>query len=109
MLQNNNKFINPNLYNIYYNKINNTNFNVVKNDVYSLGLCILYAATLNLNYLCKIRNYFNMRIVRSFIFDLLKKNYKEKFIDLLCLMLEINEEKRPDFIEMERLLNSWDK
>ena len=102
-------YMSPLLYNGLKTNQIDIKHNLFKSDVYSLGLCILYAATLNVNYLCKIRNYFNMRFVRSFIFDLLKKNYKEKFIDLLCLMLEINEEKRPDFIEMERLLNSWDK
>ena len=81
--------------------------NLFKSDVYSLGLCILYAATFNINYLYKIRKYVNMNVVRSFIFDLLKKNYSQHFINLLCLMLDINEENRPDFLEMERILKYW--
>ena len=81
--------------------------NLFKSDVYSLGLCILYAATLNINYLYQIRKFIDMNTVKIFIYDLLQNKYSKKFIDLLSLMLEINENNRPDFLEMERIMNVW--
>jgi serine/threonine protein kinase len=81
--------------------------NLFKSDVYSLGLCILYAATLNINYLYQIRKFIDMNTVKIFIYDLLQNRYSKKFIDLLSLMLEINENNRPDFLEMERIMNIW--
>ena len=81
--------------------------NLFKSDVYSLGLCVLYAATLNINYLYQIRKFIDMNTVKIFLFDLLQNKYSKKFIDLLSLMLEINENNRPDFLEMERIMNVW--
>ena len=81
--------------------------NLFKSDVYSLGLCVLYAATLNINYLYQIRKFIDMNTVKIFIYDLLQNRYSKKFIDLLSLMLEINENNRPDFMEMERIMNIW--
>ena len=48
-----------------------------------------------------------MNTVKIFIYDLLQNRYSKKFIDLLSLMLEINENNRPDFLEMERIMNVW--
>jgi len=100
-------YMSPLLYNGLRTNQIDIKHNLFKSDVYSLGLCILYAATFNINYLYKIRKYINMNVVRSFIFDLLKKNYSQHFINLLCLMLDINEDNRPDFLEMERILKYW--
>ena len=78
-----------------------------KSDVYSFGLCVLYAATLNIYYLYQIRKFHDMNTVKIFVFDLLQNQYSKKFIDLLSLILEINENNRPDFLEMERTKNVW--
>ena len=100
-------YMSPLLYNGLRTNQIDIKHNLFKSDVYSLGLCILYASTFNVNNLYKIRKYINMDIVRNFIFDLLKNNYSQHFINLLCLMLDINEENRPDFLEMERILKYW--
>ena len=100
-------YMSPLLYNGLRTNQIDIKHNLFKSDVYSLGLCILYAATFNVNNLYKIRKYINMDIIRNFIFELLKKNYSQHFINLLCLMLDINEENRPDFLEMERILKYW--
>ncbi len=100
-------YMSPLLYNGLRTNQIDIKHNLFKSDVYSLGLCILYAATLNINYLYQIRNLIDMNTVKIFVNDLLKNKYSKKFIDLIALMLEINENNRPDFLEMERIMNVW--
>ena len=100
-------YMSPLLYNGLRTNQIDIKHNLFKSDVYSLGLCILYAATLNINYLYQIRKFIDMNTVKIFIYDLLQNRYSKKFIDLLSLMLEINENNRPDFLEMERIMNVW--
>ena len=73
--------------------------NVFKSDVYSFGLCILYAAVTSNKPLYSVRKYIN---------KLLKNKYSNKFIKLLCTMIEIHERNRPDFIELENIMNNWE-
>ena len=81
-----------------------TKHNTYKSDVYSLGLCLLYSATLNFNLLNEIRNIFDMKILEGIIRKNCKGNYSEKFIFLILNMIEIEEEKRMDFLELEKYL-----
>ena len=46
-----------------------------------------------------------MNKIREILFKFLDKRYSEKYILLILLMLEIDEEKRPDFIELEKKVN----
>ena len=78
-----------------------------KSDVYSLGLCILYAAVRNNKPLYEIRKYVDMAEVKKFLDKLLKGKYSQKFLSLLISMLEIHEKNRPDFIELEKTMNDW--
>ena len=80
--------------------------NLFKSDVYSLGLCILYAATLNIDFIYEIRKYVDFNEVKKFIFDILNENYSQNFIQVVQKMLEINEKFRPDFIELEDIVNN---
>ena len=81
--------------------------NLFKSDVYSLGLCILYAAVRNNKPLYEIRKYVDMAEVKKFLDKLLKGKYSQKFLSLLISMLEIHEKNRPDFIELEKTMNDW--
>ena len=78
--------------------------NVFKSDVYSLGLCILFSATLTVNSIYDVRKIIDMKNVRSYLLRVLKDSYSLNFITLLGDMLEINERFRPDFEELERRL-----
>lgn len=78
--------------------------NSYKSDVFSLGFCFLYAASLSLNNLFELRkiydsNYFNSRIKK-----MLKNMYSDFFIEIIQLMLEIREDKRLDYIELRTWL-----
>ena len=37
----------------------------------------------------------------------LKDKYSDKFINIIISMLEIHEQKRPDFIELEKILKNY--
>ena len=81
--------------------------NLFKSDVYSLGLCILYAAVRNNKPLYEIRKYVDMAEIKRFLDKLLKGKYSQKFLSLLISMLEIHEKNRPDFIELEKTMQNW--
>ena len=79
--------------------------NTYKSDVFSLGMCILFAATLNENSLYEIREMTNMDSIKNVLEYYLCKRYSIVFIEILLYMLEINEKKRPDFIQLERFIS----
>ena len=81
--------------------------NTYKSDVYSLGLCLLYAATTNEKTLFEIRRIIEMDKIKKYVNYVLKDKYNDKLIDIICTMLEIYEEKRPDFIELEKLMENY--
>ena len=81
--------------------------NLFKSDVYSLGLCVLYACVTNNKPLYEIRKYVDMFNVKKFLDKLLKGKYSHKFISLLTSMLEIHEKNRPDFVELEKTMQKW--
>ena len=78
--------------------------NAYKSDVFSLGLCILLAATLNYDCLCQIRELTDMNQIKNIILYYLSNRYSLNFITFLLKMLEVNENNRPDFIQLERML-----
>ena len=85
--------------------------NAFKSDVFSLGFSILYAMQLNLRIIENIRELNNMKIIINSInkdmgSSLIKKNYSEKLMKLIFKMIEVDENKRYDFIELEKELNN---
>ena len=85
--------------------LENAEYNAFKNDVFSLGYCILFAATLTYQSLYDIREICDQESERIIIEKYLRERYSQKFINLVMIMLQIKEKKRPDFVE----LNSWIK
>ena len=81
--------------------------NTYKSDVYSLGLCLLYAATTNEKALFEIRRIIEMDKIKKYIYYVLKDKYSDKLIDIISIMLELYEEKRPDFIELENIIVNY--
>ena len=79
--------------------------NLIKSDVYSFGLCLLYAATTSNKSLYDIRKFVEMNGLNKYIENTLKNKYIKKFIELIISMLEIHEDKRPDFVELEAIVN----
>ncbi len=80
-----------------------TKYNSFKSDVFSLGLCFLHASSLDSEILIKVREIVDMEKIRIIVNQYLGNKYSQEFIDLLLYMLQVDENYRPDFIE----LNSW--
>ena len=83
------------------------NHNIYKSDVYSLGLCMLYASACLDKPLFEIRRMIEMEKIKNYIKSILNEYYSEKLINIIISMLEIHEQNRPDFIELEKILENF--
>lgn len=79
-----------------------TEHNTFKSDVFSLGLCVLLAATLTFNALVSIRELEDMISIKLSLGRYLKGRYTNKLLDVLYYMIELDEKLRVDFIELEK-------
>ena len=80
--------------------------NTYKSDVFSLGMCLLYAATMHFDGTDEIRELIDMKSIKLVLEKYLKGRYSNKFISLLYFMLETNEDLRPDFEQLEHKLDN---
>ena len=81
-------------------------YNAYKNDVFSLGFCILFACTLNYQALYDIRELNDMIKLKEIVFKYLDGKYSIKFINLVIFMINIKEKKRPDFVELDNWIKN---
>ena len=75
--------------------------NTFKSDVFSLGMCLFLAATLTFQSLYDIRELKDMNLIKNILEKYLIVKYSYNFVNILIKMLEINENLRPDFIELD--------
>ena len=80
------------------------NHNVFKSDVFSLGMCFLFASCLDYKSLYEIRKVNNMKKLTDLVEHCVNGKYSQNFIDILLCMLQINEKERPDFIELSSMI-----
>ena len=80
--------------------------NSYKSDVFSLGFCILLAATLKVDSLYVIREVKDMDVLQKEVYKFLKSRYSDKLINVIIDMLEIDEKNRVDFIELEKIVEN---
>ena len=80
--------------------------NTYKSDVFSLGMCLFYAASLTYIGVDSIRELTNMMTIKNIIFQLLSRRYSEKLINFILSMLEVKESKRCNFIQLEEKLKN---
>ena len=78
-----------------------------KSDVFSLGFCLIYAAGLNYQLLYDLREFNNDKSIANRLKKQLKKLYSEKFIDLICQMVKLDEKERLDFVGLNNELKKW--
>ena len=76
------------------------NHNVFKSDVFSLGMCFLFASCLDYKCLYDMRKVKNMNDVKNVVDKFLGNKYSNNIRDILYIMLNLNEKERPDFIEL---------
>ena len=98
-------YMSPIIFRALNKKQNQLVHNTYKSDVFSLGMCILLAATLTFQSLYDIREVNNMEVIINTVGNYIYQNYSKKIVDILVKMLQIEEQKRPDFIELERIFN----
>jgi len=100
-------YMSPILFNSLRNKMiyKYTKHNTFKSDVFSLGYCILLAATLSYKLLCDIRELKSMKEIEKTVELYINQGicfYSENFWNVIFQMLELDEKNRPDFIELEK-------
>ena len=106
-LKGNQFFMSPSL---FFSLKNNGNqkvrHNIFKSDVFSLGYCFLYAMSLDLQIIKSIREKTSMNDIISIIKKFgLENKYSNEFINVIYKMIEIDENKRCDFIELSQDIN----
>ena len=81
--------------------------NTYKSDVYSLGMCLLYAASMHFSGTDEIREMTDMDQIKETLYKYLRDRYSNNLISLIHSMLETEELLRPDFISLEKKLDSY--
>ena len=101
-------YMSPILFNALRSKkfLKYVNHNSFKSDVFSFGFCCLFAASLGFESLYDIRELNNNLLIRDVVERYLRKRYSKKIIEIICLMLEIDEKLRCDFIELEKIVEN---
>ena len=99
-------YMSPALYNGLKNNIKKIQHNIYKSDVFSLGYCFLYAASLNFNIIYAIRDLKFQRLAEKMLFKFMKIRYSKDFIQIISKMITINEDERIDFADLEEFLNN---
>jgi serine/threonine protein kinase len=101
-------FICPILENCVLNGLKNTYINIYKSDMYSLGLCFVYAITKNYHIVQTIKSCNNDVLNQNLIFNNVfgGEVFSNFFIDILMKMIAFLEKDRFDFIEMDNLVNN---
>ena len=97
-------YMSPILYYALKRKEENVIHNPYKSDVFSLGMCSLFAASFTRKLLCDIREIKDMNLISQIINKALNKRYSHKFINLIVKMLQLDEKLRFDFLELEEYI-----
>ena len=87
-------------------KIRHIKHNPYKSDVFSFGLCSLFAATLGFKSLYDIRELKSNISVYVVVEKYLRFIYSDNVINIISKMLDINESTRCDFIQLEKEFNA---
>ena len=101
-------FLSPIMFEALVRNQKKVKHNLYKSDVYSLGLCFVFALTRNLYIMQKIKETKQDDKIKKLILDNKvdkKMEFSQDFIDLIVKMLCFEEKNRIDFIELNNILN----
>jgi serine/threonine protein kinase len=107
-LKGNQFFMSPNLFFAfkYSGNSQKVKHNVFKSDVFSLGYCFLYAMSLDLRLIKNLREKTLIDDVILIIKQFgLESKYSTKFMSIIYKMIQTDENKRFDFIELNAEIN----
>ena len=94
-------YMSPILFQSLKNNQGTCKHNLFKSDVFSLGMCMILASTLTFNSLYDIRECKDMNKIKNIISSYIISKYSFDYISILLKMIEIDENKREDFIQLE--------
>ena len=78
--------------------------NAYKSDVFSLGFCLVFSLSLNLNLLSELREIISMKTIASLIRKNIKRYYSPKMINLVIKMIEFEESERFSFLDIKNYI-----
>jgi serine/threonine protein kinase len=95
-------YMSPTLFNGLGMKLVQVSHNTFKSDVFSLGMCIFFAASLTLSSIYSIRELSDIKLIKKQLIKYLSGRYSYQLINIVNEMLQIDENYRPDFITLEK-------
>ena len=95
-------FMSPILFHGFKHRLSQVGHNTFKSDVFSLGLCFLLAASLTFNTLYSIREVNDIKLIEECLDKYLSERYTVKITNIILDMLQLDENLRPDFINLEK-------
>ena len=98
----------PNLFFVlkYDGKDARVKHNIFKSDVFSLGYCFLYAMSLDLRLIKSLREETSMIDVLAILKKFgIENMYSQRFMSIIYKMIQTDENKRFDFIELNEEIN----
>lgn len=98
-------YMSPILYDALRRNVSDVRHNAFKSDVFSLGFCFIYAATLSFKVIYEIRDVKDMKKMRTILVKYLNENYSMRFIECLLRMVEYDETKRFDFVMLKEYID----
>jgi hypothetical protein len=93
-------YMSPALYNGLKINKDDIEHDPFKSDLFSLGFCFIFAATMDFNLLYSFRNINDDNEMKRKLNEILKDKYSDKFIWILSKMIELDEKNRFDFNEL---------
>ena len=103
-------FMSPVLYSGLKHEKNDVSHDPYKSDVFSLGFCFLYAATLNFDLLYKVRVIYNSNMMNEILEQNLSDKYSKTFVYIISKMLDTDESERFNFEQLvEFVEDKYDK
>eukprot|EP00340_Litonotus_pictus_P007535 CAMPEP_0170515480 /NCGR_PEP_ID=MMETSP0209-20121228/1905_1 /TAXON_ID=665100 ORGANISM="Litonotus pictus, Strain P1" /NCGR_SAMPLE_ID=MMETSP0209 /ASSEMBLY_ACC=CAM_ASM_000301 /LENGTH=511 /DNA_ID=CAMNT_0010799989 /DNA_START=170 /DNA_END=1705 /DNA_ORIENTATION=- len=93
-LKRNELYLSPLLYSNVTRNLYTKGHDPVKSDVYSLGLCMLYAACMTQKPFFELKTKYDQEGVKKVVSKYLTMKYSLKFIELISAMLSSDEKKR---------------
>ena len=95
-------YMSPVMFKGYHSKMPRVKHNTFKSDVFSLGMCFLLAASLSYTPLNMIREEYDINVINKIVRNYIGTMYSEKVYSIILPMLQIEENLRPDFIQLEQ-------
>ena len=97
-------YMSPIMFKGLHSKMPQVKHNSYKSDVFSLGMCFLLAAACSYHPLNIIREIYDMNSIYNIAKYYLGNRYSETVLNILFSMLQVEENMRPDFIQLDSFI-----